>query len=851
MKAMAVRFPVWWLAAAAVTSAAPLQPLRPYAADAETLHLWHLDESAPPFADAGSSPTALLGALNGVTGGHAGFPGLGKAVSLRHPPAPQNGYLFPYGPILLAKPGMEDGKDNVDAPFPFMGKDGQFTIEALIKLDTLPGDAPGLALDIVTMDADEVDQRSFLFRIEKPGFLSFLPLSGNTVVGGGLATIPTTGPHAVDTESWFHVAVAYDGKEGSVNNLKFYWTKLGAGGQGANLVGRGTLVADLKPTLGDFALGNSGKEAGPYGPWEFLPGLIDEVRISSVERGPYDFLFVEEAARVASREGLNASVAPPPPVGLGMELQRIKVDGSEQTLPSAGKALELAPGLHRIDFDFDFQQGAATNPLSVRCRLEGLEEEWQPSARGMSMEWEMLDEAGNTLGRRVFTVTGSSSGWTGEPVASPLNQRLEPVFIPEHTRKIRVALTSGPPDTTGVWFVNGIHLRRAIEPGTNLWEDGELKEGERMSQITGIPYLWERQEGDYAVARIMQWEKGRSLGLIDAEQTKSGGWATRRDLGAVVAAGGETFIAGWSESFSVIPGAAQRASYSNVPPGSYVFRAIALGGGPDPSGSQLALKVTVHPPYWQRPWFIPLMVAAGVLAAAGLFFAIYRSRARRRMAVLELQHAVERDRARIARDMHDDLGTRVSVLNLAASFVSNSMEREPEKARRHLQRLETASRDLAQAMHSLVWAVNPANDTLDHLASHLSASAQEIYTYSAARLRISIPEELPRIPLKAEFRHHFALGVKETLHNALKHAGPCDVSFRLFIEGRDLVAEISDDGIGFDTEKHREGNGLHNLHARFNEIGGVALVRSSPGKGTRAVLRCPLPQVSAPAPALS
>jgi len=79
--------------------------------------------------------------------------------------------------------------------------------------------------------------------------------------------------------------------------------------------------------------------------------------------------------------------------------------------------------------------------------------------------------------------------------------------------------------------------------------------------------------------------------LIDAEQEKSGGWLTSRDLGAVVAAGGETFIAGWSEAFSVIPGAAQRASYSNVPPGSYVFRAIALGGGPDPSGSQLALKL--------------------------------------------------------------------------------------------------------------------------------------------------------------------------------------------------------------------------------------------------------------------
>jgi signal transduction histidine kinase len=148
-------------------------------------------------------------------------------------------------------------------------------------------------------------------------------------------------------------------------------------------------------------------------------------------------------------------------------------------------------------------------------------------------------------------------------------------------------------------------------------------------------------------------------------------------------------------------------------------------------------------------------------------------------------------------------------------------------------------------MDGLVWAVNPANDTLDHLAMHLSAVAQEIFRDSPMKLRISIPPDLPAVPLRSDFRHHFALGVKEALHNVLKHAGPCEVSFSLFTDHSALVAEIEDTGQGFDVSIPREGNGLHNLAARFEELGGTCVIESVPGKGSRAVFRCQLPKVAA------
>ena len=121
--------------------------------------------------------------------------------------------------------------------------------------------------------------------------------------------------------------------------------------------------------------------------------------------------------------------------------------------------------------------------------------------------------------------------------------------------------------------------------------------------------------------------------------------------------------------------------------------------------------------------------------------------------------------------------------------------------------------------------------------------AQEIFRDSPVRLRIDIPDDLPAVLLRSDFRHHFALGVKEALHNVLKHAGPCDAVFRLAVEDGALLAEIADHGAGFDPASPREGNGLHNLATRFAELGGTCVIESAPGKGARALFRCHLPQV--------
>ncbi|WP_367871426.1 histidine kinase [Luteolibacter sp. Populi] len=827
------------LAAALPAAAAPA--FLPYSTDENTLHLWHLDEAGPPFKDDGVSPTPLLGLFNGAEAGKAPFPGFGAAVSFEHPALQSTSPPWPYGPILLAKPALDQGwKDNVDPPFPLTGADGAFTFEALVKLDCLPQDSPSQALDIVSMDDEDSANRTFIFRIEKPGFLCFLPITGTAVRGGGLATIPVTGPHAIVPGEWFHTAVAYDGRETAVNNLKLYWTRLSAGNEVANLIGQGTLTADLGHRLGDFAIGNSGQTSG-NGPWEYFPGSIDEVRMSSIARPPYDFCFVSEDAKYRAVEITRRQPMRIPQ--LGMMLRQVSVAESPIAMPPQGKPLVLGWGLHRLDFDFSLLPGVDADPLAVRSRLEGLDDEWHPSARGMTMEWEMLDAAGKSLARRLFPVTGASTGWELDAINSPTVHRSEPLFIPEATRRLRVTVSSGTPDTTGTWVIDDLSLTRSKAPANNLWPNGSFRAGERTNQIGGIPAGWVRRGSEPAIARLMQLNSGPALGLLDAAQDHSAMWISQQDLQELPAKGGETYLLSWAEAYNVIPGASLRATYINVPAGHYTFRAIAVGNDPAVGTTHLAFPVVVEEPFWSRGWFIPAVVAGGFLMVGLASFAAYRRRSRHRLAAIKLQHAVERDRARIARDMHDDLGTRVTVLNLAASFVRRAIGGDPEKARQQIVRLESAARDLVNAMDGLVWAVNPSNDTLDHLATHLSAVAQEIFRDSQAKLRISIPSDLPAVSLRSDFRHHFALGVKEALHNALKHAGPCEVTLRLSVAGGDLVAVVEDNGPGFDTTLQREGNGLHNLANRFEELGGTFRIDSAPGKGTRAVFSCHLPRI--------
>ena len=370
-----------------------------------------------------------------------------------------------------------------------------------------------------------------------------------------------------------------------------------------------------------------------------------------------------------------------------------------------------------------------------------------------------------------------------------------------------------------------------------LWRSG----GYVYDAITGSPagYLpgWKRSGAEPAIARLVIRPEHPALGLVDGDQFRDGEWTTVQDLGPAARRDG-TFVLSWDEVYNVIDGNARRATYVNVPPGQYTFRAMGLAGDGEVTGDQLALSVVIEPPFWQHLWFWP-MIAAGIVATiSGVIFGLHRQRAKRSMEKLRFQNALEKDRMRIARDMHDDLGTRVTFIEMSATLALRDIKQAPENARRHLAKMTESTRELIVAMDDLVWAVDPAFDTLDHLASHLTRLAEEMFRDTPIRCRLDIPALLPALSLGSEVRHHIALAVKEALHNVLRHAGPSEVFFSLAFDGEEITITIRDTGVGFDLASDERGHGLDNLAGRFKEIGGSCKITSSPGAGTCIVLSC-------------
>lgn len=825
--------------------------LPPYEPDAYTLHLWHLDEKKPPFADQAKPGTGLAGLLNGARAGQAALPGLGNSVSFNANVGGTPGNSDLAGAILAASPTLANGPaDNLPPGFRYFGPDGAFTYEMVVKLDVLPKDAPGIALDLLSMEGDGTD-RIFNFRIEKEGFLAFNPLPNCGASGGAIGTIPTRGPDAPDTHSWFHVAVTYDGNGGVANNLRLYWTRLRPGLVSANRIGSGTLSGDLNGNTGDFAIGNEARSFPGNAEAEPFPGRIDEVRISSVARHPSDFFFVPSSLRKTPGQVIEAvaqtDFAPPP----DLKLDNVLVDSRTARLPrAAGDVLVLGPGLHRLDFDFGFSPGppgkgqppgAEPAPpagnVKMRCQLEGIDERWQQTEPGMSLVFQALDVHDRVISQSRFQAGGRSSGWVTSLEDSTMTRRIEPVFIPAEARKLKIILSSGSPDTTGFFVIDYFGLHALVDGSPSLWRNGAFEYDAKTTSPAGAPAGWRRDGGDPAIARMIQRADRPGIGLVDGDQSNYGEWSAVQNLAPAARRAG-TYALSWDEAYNVIGGSTHRASYVNVPSGEYTFRAIGLAGDDKAFGDELSLAITIRPPFWERFWFWPAVAAGSVAWVAALIFNRHRRRSRRTMDKLRFQNALESDRTRIARDMHDDLGSRVTFINMSAALAQRDIERAPENARRHLLKMTGSTRDLIVAMDDLVWAVDPAHDTLDHLATHLAGMAEEMFRDTAVRCRLDIPALLPALSLGSEFRHHIALAAKESLHNVLCHAGPCEVFFSLAFNGEEIRVTIRDTGTGFDPAGGGRGHGLDNLASRFKEIGGTCKIASSPGSGTCIVLSC-------------
>jgi len=212
----------------------------------------------------------------------------------------------------------------------------------------------------------------------------------------------------------------------------------------------------------------------------------------------------------------------------------------------------------------------------------------------------------------------------------------------------------------------------------------------------------------------------------------------------------------------------------------------------------------------------------------------------RQVERLRQQELLEQERARIARDLHDQLGanlTQVALLGELAEADKNL----PGEVESHARQISQTARETTNALDEIVWTVNPSNDTLDGLINYICKYAQEYFALAGLRYRLEVPPDLPSTPVSPELRHNLFLAAKESVNNIVKHARAESAWLRLHLQSENFALEIEDDGRGLspgDREKGR--SGLRNLQKRMQDIGGSFEIIPRDGGGTTVRLTAPL-----------
>ena len=306
----------------------------------------------------------------------------------------------------------------------------------------------------------------------------------------------------------------------------------------------------------------------------------------------------------------------------------------------------------------------------------------------------------------------------------------------------------------------------------------------------------------------------------------------------------EGFDSAWTEA-----GDRRVALYNFLPPGSYHFRVQAgnLHGQWNELGAGMSLRVLAL--FWQEAWF-RLLLAGGLVSLIAAGIRLWeRRRYRARLRRMEQERAMENERGRIARDLHDELGSSLTYISMSIADIGQSAETSAEKLKARVDKISHFAVRTARALDEIVWAVNPRNDSLRSLVEYLTQLARELFENTDVHCRFQIAENLPEVPLPPEMRHNLFLVVKEALNNALKHAHATEISLSARTDDQRFEICLQDNGTGFDPaaiSARSERNGLQNMRERITTLGGRFFLTSQPGHGTRIRLIVNYPHVPAP-----
>lgn len=263
------------------------------------------------------------------------------------------------------------------------------------------------------------------------------------------------------------------------------------------------------------------------------------------------------------------------------------------------------------------------------------------------------------------------------------------------------------------------------------------------------------------------------------------------------------------------------------------------------------LAILQASPWWTTSRLVALSGGLlAVLAMAGSWSILLRHKVKQQTGLI--REKIEREirwieRSRIARDIHDDVGSALTQINLLAYM--GGRQAPAAETGRFFSRIGTQASGAVRALDQIVWTANPSHDSLPGTVNYLSHMVQAMAEDRGLACRVDVPAEVPEWEVGARVRHHLLLSIKEAVHNVMKHSEANVLNFRMAWDADSIEAEVADDGCGFDPETRPGGrSGLDSMRLRMHEIGGTVEINSTPGMGTRVRFRSGLHIKSAPEP---
>lgn len=270
------------------------------------------------------------------------------------------------------------------------------------------------------------------------------------------------------------------------------------------------------------------------------------------------------------------------------------------------------------------------------------------------------------------------------------------------------------------------------------------------------------------------------------------------------------------------------ANYSLLPPGKYTFKIYCENIEGWRSRNTTELSIFIKPEFWRTWWFVSTLL----FVISVIIYEIHELRVNKLLAVESL-------RSRVARDLHDDMGSTLSTISILSSMAKSKVEQDVTKTNEYLVKISEYSERMMDAMDDIVWSIKPSNDSMQKVTARMREFATNVLEAKEIDFDFIVDEEVNHVKLNMEARRDFFLVFKEAVNNAAKYSLANHILVQLKIQNKKLFLMVKDDGLGFDMAE-ADGNGLGNMQKRADSMDGSLTIQSSKGKGTTVKLIIPV-----------